>query len=112
MLDTVNLFSGNDIPIWDWNKSAKFLVKFVYKDLSSYRIDRSFKHLWKAKIPLKIKIWLWLIWHNAIATKDTCLQEVEQEMSDVNSLSRMKQYITYSLPALLPNMSGVVWQDP
>jgi hypothetical protein len=43
----------------------------VYKDLSKASIDRSFKHLWKAKIPLKIKVWLWLIWHNAIATKDT-----------------------------------------
>jgi hypothetical protein len=26
------------------------------------------------KIPLKIKIWLWLIWHNAIATKDNLLK--------------------------------------
>jgi hypothetical protein len=43
----------------------------VYKDLSKAGIDRSFKHLRKAKIPLKIKVWLWLIWHNAIATKDT-----------------------------------------
>jgi hypothetical protein len=46
-------------------------VKSVSKDLSSLGIDRSFKHLWKSKIPLKIKVWIWLIWHNAIATKDT-----------------------------------------
>jgi hypothetical protein len=71
LLDYAILSSGNDIPIWDWNKSGKFSVKSVYKDLSSYSIDKSFKHLWKAKISLKIKIWLWLIWHNAIATKDT-----------------------------------------
>jgi hypothetical protein len=37
-------------------------------------MDRSFKHLWKSRIPLKIKIWLWLIWHNAIATKDNLLK--------------------------------------
>jgi hypothetical protein len=37
-------------------------------------VDRSFRHLWKSKIPLKIKIWLWLIWHNAIATKDNLLE--------------------------------------
>jgi hypothetical protein len=71
LLDPVTLTPGNDMPIWDWNKSVKFSVKSVYKDLSNYGNDRSFKHLWKAKIPLKIKIWLWLIWHNAIATKDT-----------------------------------------
>jgi hypothetical protein len=37
-------------------------------------MDRTFKHLWKSKIPLKIKIWLWMIWHNAIATKDNLLK--------------------------------------
>jgi hypothetical protein len=42
----------------------------MYKNLCSNGVDQSFKHLWKAKLPLKIKIWLWLIWHNAIASKD------------------------------------------
>jgi hypothetical protein len=45
-------------------------VKSLYNKLSSEGIDRSFKQLWKSRIPLKIKIWLWLIWQNAIATKD------------------------------------------
>jgi hypothetical protein len=30
--------------------------------------------MWKTKIPLKLKIWLWLIWRNAIATKDNLLK--------------------------------------
>jgi len=42
----------------------------MYNHLANGGIDRSFKHLWKAKIPLKIKIWFWLIWHNAIPSKD------------------------------------------
>lgn len=33
-------------------------------------MSRNFKYLWKAKIPPKIKFWLWLILHNSIATKD------------------------------------------
>ena len=33
----------------------------MYNKLSSPGIDKS---------PLKIKIWLWLSWHNAFATKD------------------------------------------
>jgi hypothetical protein len=36
-------------------------TKSVYKDISSSGIDTSFKHLWKSKIPLKIKVWLWLV---------------------------------------------------
>jgi hypothetical protein len=30
--------------------------------------------MWKIKIPLEIKIWLWLFWHNEIATKDNLLK--------------------------------------
>jgi hypothetical protein len=37
-------------------KNGQFLVKFVYKHLSNVGIDRSFNHLWKAKIPLKINV--------------------------------------------------------
>ena len=66
----VALGDGKDKPWWKLCKNGKFTVKSMYKKLSSSGVDRSFKFLWKAAIPLKIKIWLWLIWHNAIATKD------------------------------------------
>ena len=32
------------------------------------------KEIWKAKIPLKIKIWMWLISKNAILTKDNLIK--------------------------------------
>lgn len=32
------------------------------------------KHLWKAKLPLKIKIFMWLVFHNAILTKDNLVK--------------------------------------
>jgi hypothetical protein len=73
-LSRVGLTQEVDVPVWDWTKNGQFTVKSIYKDLSKAGIDRSFKHLWKAKIPLKIKVWLWLSWHNAIATKDTMLE--------------------------------------
>ena len=52
---------GDDIdkPKWKFTKSGKFIVKSLYNKISSAGVDRSFKHLWKAKLPLKIKIWLW-----------------------------------------------------
>jgi hypothetical protein len=74
ILCTVALSEEMDKPIWQCEKNGKFSVKSVYKNICSNGVDRSFKHLWKAKIPLKIKIWLWLIWHNAIATKDNMLR--------------------------------------
>jgi hypothetical protein len=59
--------------LWKCTKCGKFSDKSVYKHLCSNGIHRSFHHLW-SKIPLKIKIWLWLIWHNAISTKDNLIR--------------------------------------
>lgn len=64
----------DDTPRRYWNKSGKFTVKSMYNHLSDVGPDRSFKHLWEATIPLKIKIGLWLIRHNAIATKDNMIR--------------------------------------
>jgi hypothetical protein len=56
ILCTVALSSDNDKPIWKWTKNGQFSVKSMYKHLCSNGLDRSFKHLWKAKIPLKIAL--------------------------------------------------------
>jgi hypothetical protein len=69
-LAMVALNSDTDKPKWKYTKNGIFSVKSLYEKLSAVGVDRSFKQLWKSKLPLKIKIWLWLIWHNAIATKD------------------------------------------
>jgi hypothetical protein len=74
LLCIVALNSENDKPVWKWSKNGHFSVKSLYEHLCINGIDRSFRHLWKAKIPLKIKVWLWLIWHNAIATKDNMVK--------------------------------------
>jgi hypothetical protein len=63
-----------DKPFWKWLKNVIFSVKYMYNHLCRNGTHRSFRHLWKSKIPLKINIWLWLIWHNAIATKDNLLK--------------------------------------
>jgi hypothetical protein len=70
----VNLSHERDRPVWKWTKNGIFSVKSMYNHLCRHGRARSFKHLWKSRIPLKIKIWLWLIWHNAIATKDNLLK--------------------------------------
>jgi hypothetical protein len=69
-LATIALNEESDKPKWKYTKNGIFSVKSMYEKLSAVGIDRSFKYLWKSKLPLKIKIWLWLIWHNVIATKD------------------------------------------
>lgn len=49
-------------------------MKSMYSHLCSDEVGLYFKGIWKAKLPLKIKIWMWLINHNAILTKDNLLK--------------------------------------
>jgi hypothetical protein len=63
--------SVKDHPKWDWKKSGLFSVKSTYKFLYRYDYGHNSKRIWKAKIPLKIKIFLWLVEQNAILTKDS-----------------------------------------
>jgi hypothetical protein len=62
----------------------------MYKKLSDNWNNRNFKYLWKAKIPPKIKILLWLIGHNAIASKIICLKEAREVTQSVDSMKRRK----------------------
>lgn len=73
-LSMVQINNVEDVPRWKANKSGICSVKSLYAQISNVGPDRSFKYLWEAKIPLKIKIWQWLIWHNAIASKDNMIR--------------------------------------
>ena len=64
----------SDGVIWKWEKSGLFSVKSVYKHLFSNCDGVNNKQLWKAKLPLKIKIFMWLTLQNAILTKDNLLK--------------------------------------
>jgi hypothetical protein len=55
---------------WDWEKSGIFSVKSTYKHLCKNDLGANFKKIWKAKIPLKIKIFMWLVSQDVILTKD------------------------------------------
>jgi hypothetical protein len=42
----------------------------VYQHLTREDDGLAFKNIWKAKFPLKIKIFMWLVAHKAIFTKE------------------------------------------
>jgi hypothetical protein len=96
-----------DKPVWKYTKSGIFSVKSLYAKLSAVGVDRSFKQLWKAKLPLKIKIWLWLIWHNTVAIRDNMKKRGWWETTLVNSVKLKNQLNIFSLIALLLCTCGV-----
>jgi hypothetical protein len=50
------------------------LVKSVYEHLTKDDQGKSYKKIWKAKIPAKIKAFMWLIEQYAILTKDNMVK--------------------------------------
>ena len=58
---------------WKLSNKDKFPVKPIYNALTSAELG-PFKFIWKAKIPAKIKILLWLVANNAILTKDNMIK--------------------------------------
>ena len=66
--------NNEDIPLWRWNKNNRFSTKSVYDILTRENTRNWFKNVWKAKIPYKIKIFMWLVENNAILTKDNLIK--------------------------------------
>lgn len=66
--------NSRDVISWRLHKSGVFLVKSVYNHLSKSESGHHYKRIWMAKIPYKVKIFLWLVENNAILTKDNLLK--------------------------------------
>jgi hypothetical protein len=104
------LTQGKDKRFWKWTKNVIYSVKSMYNHLCRNETDRSFKHLWKNKIQLKIKIWLWLIWHNAIATKDDLLKRNWARNANCQVCHRNETIShLFFLNVQQQNMYGAMW---
>lgn len=59
---------------WGFEKTGKFSVKSLYNAMTQNDAGPSHKHIWKGKVPQKIKIFMWLLTNNAVLTKDNMLK--------------------------------------
>jgi hypothetical protein len=50
-----------DCVSWKWGKNKEFSVKSLYDNITSITYGPYLKHIWKEKIPPKIKIFMWLL---------------------------------------------------
>ena len=66
----IQLGDNKDIGIWQLHKSVQFLVHSMYSALLDVRVLPINKSVWKLKIPLKVKIFIWLLHCGVILTKD------------------------------------------
>ena len=66
----VNLNDEPDCFMWKLTTSGLFTVKSMYEDLMNDHTTYLRKYLWKMKIPLKIKIFMWFLINKVLLTKD------------------------------------------
>lgn len=60
---------GQDEVRWSLEKSAKFSTKCLYNCLTNGGVsDKVNDLLWKCKIPLKVKVFLWQAFHSKLET--------------------------------------------
>jgi hypothetical protein len=70
ILSSCAMGNDKDRPLWIWGKKKSFSVKTMYAHLCRNEIEKHNKRIWKAKMPLKVKIFMWLMQLNAILTRD------------------------------------------
>lgn len=51
----------DDEIVWKLENNKRFSVKSMYNALTKNDTDSAYKRIWKAKVPQKIKIFVWLI---------------------------------------------------
>ena len=66
----VHLNDNHDEFRWGLTTSGKFMVKSLYLDYMSDDTTFPHKYIWKMKVPLKIKIFMWFLYRKVILTKD------------------------------------------
>ena len=69
MLLNINLQLGRDTFTWFLQANGCFMVHSMYKNLVNSGVKVS-QEIWKAKIPLKIKIFMWYLKRGVLLTKD------------------------------------------
>jgi zinc-binding in reverse transcriptase len=70
-LSTISLNTQEDSYIWRWNNKGIFTTNSCYSWLDFGGVENTqYQLVWSASIPLKIKMFLWLVRKNKILTKD------------------------------------------
>jgi hypothetical protein len=89
LLERVTLNNEPDKLIWKLTNSGEFSVKSLYLAMQCNKVV-PYKFMWKVKIPLRIKTFLWLMLKKSILTRDVMLQRGGKCEKNVFSVGVMK----------------------
>jgi hypothetical protein len=67
---SIKLTEQNGTFLWEIQKNGRFSVNSMYKAIMYREVVPKKDMIWKLRIPLKIKIFLWYLKNGVILTKD------------------------------------------
>jgi hypothetical protein len=70
----IQLNGEKDTFVWGLTSSGQFTVKSMYLDMLDDDTKYLKKYIWKMKVPLKIKVFMWFFNRKVILTKDNLLK--------------------------------------
>jgi hypothetical protein len=73
-LINIRLIDRPDIFKWSLNSNGQFSVNLIYQAFIDTNIVSNNSYLWTIRIPLKIKVFIWLLYREAILTKDNLVK--------------------------------------
>jgi len=68
--------------------------------------------IWKLKLPLKIKVFLWYLYEEVVLTNDNLARRQWQRIESVVSVLLTSLYNIYSLTVILLNSCGELFMFP
>lgn len=74
----INLTDERDTFRWDLNKNGLFTVKSMYLAMIQQEVVSCMSLIWKIKVPLKIKVFLWFLNNGVTLTKDNLAKRMWQ----------------------------------
>jgi hypothetical protein len=83
----------------------------MYLDLLNGNTGYLHKYLWKMKVPLKIKIFMWFVHRKEILTKDNLVKKIGKGVLNVVYVIMRKQFNIFSFTIRLRKLFGqlFVW---
>jgi hypothetical protein len=99
----VQLSDEPDKFIWNLTTSGKFSVKSLYADYMNGHTVFLRKYIWKLKVPLKIRIFMWFLHRKVLLTKDNLAKRKWLGCKSVPFVIRMNLLSTCLLDVHLLN---------
>jgi hypothetical protein len=91
---------------WSLNSNGQFIVNSIYQAFIDTNIVPNNSYLWKIRIPLKIKVFIWLLYREAILTKDNLVKKIDMGMLCVAFVIVLRLYNTCFLIVHLLSLFG------